>query len=114
MDAAAAIIPGGADLLDMMVGSYLGAQRESLGRDPRVSPIHAAERLPPTHILCGTLDPLLADAQTLAERLGRAGIEHELVVYDDMPHGFVQMEEVFDDARRAIDAMVSFLNARLA
>jgi hypothetical protein len=30
-----------------------------------------------------------------------------------MPHGFVQMEEMFPDARRAIDRMVSFLNARV-
>jgi acetyl esterase len=114
MDAAAAILPGGAELMDMMVGSYLGADRERLGRDPRVSPIHAAAALPPTHILCGTLDPLLDDARGLAERLAGAGIEHELVVYEDMPHGFVQMEEMFDDARRAIDAMAAFLNARLA
>jgi acetyl esterase len=114
MDAATAIVPGGADLMEMMVGSYLGRDRAALARDPRVSPIHAAAALPPTHVLCGTLDPLLADAETLVGKLAGADIPHEFVVYEDMPHGFVQMEEVFDDARRAIDAMVAFLNARLA
>jgi acetyl esterase len=113
MDETAAIVPGGADLMEMMVGSYLGRDRAALARDPRVSPIHVATALPPTHVLCGTLDPLLADAETLVGKLARADIPHEFVVYEDMPHGFVQMEEVFDDARRAIDAMVAFLNARL-
>ena len=56
-----------------------------------------------------SLDPLLADAETLVGKLAGADIPHEFVVYEDMPHGFVQMEEVFDDARRAIDAMVAFL-----
>lgn len=113
MDEAVAIVPGGADLMEMMVGSYLGPDRSALARDPRVSPIHAASALPPTHVLCGTLDPLLADAETLVGKLTGADIPHEFVVYEDMPHGFVQMEEVFGDARRAIDAMVAFMNARL-
>jgi acetyl esterase/lipase len=114
MDAAVEIMPGGGDLMEMMVGSYLGTERAQLERDPRVSPIHAAEALPPTHILCGTMDPLLDDARALAAKLERAAIPHEFVVYEDMPHGFVQMEEVFDDARRAIDAMVTFLDVRFA
>ena len=113
IDGNASIIPGGDELMDMMVGSYIGHDRDNLTRDWRVSPIHAAEKLPPAHVLCGTLDPLIDDAQALAARLAAAAIDHEVVIYDDMPHGFVQMEEIFPDARIAIDRMVKFLDARV-
>jgi acetyl esterase len=113
MDDGVSFVPGGDELIEMMVGSYIGHDREALTRDWRVSPIHAAEKLPPTHVLCGTMDPLLEDAYAVAARLAAAGIDHEVVIYDDMPHGFVQMEEIFPDARVAIDRMVNFLNTRV-
>jgi acetyl esterase len=113
MDANDSLFPGGADLMEMMVGSYIGHDRGNLLRDWRVSPIHAAEKLPPTHLLCGTMDPLIDDAHALAARLAAAAIDHEVAIYDDMPHGFVQMEEAFPEARVAISRMVSFLNARI-
>jgi acetyl esterase len=113
IDENASLVPGADELMEMMVGSYIGHDRDSLIRDWRVSPIHVAEKLPPAHVLCGTIDPLIDDAHALAARLGAADIEHEIAIYDDMPHGFVQMEEMFPDARRAIDRMVSFLNARV-
>jgi acetyl esterase/lipase len=97
----------------MMVGSYLPKNRAELIRDWRVSPIHAAERLPPCHVLCGTADGLIADAKALDARLTRAGIEHELAIYPDMPHGFVQMEEMFPQARESIRRMIAFLDARV-
>jgi acetyl esterase len=54
-------------LLGLMLGAYLGSEperREKL-RDPRVSPIHVAERLPPCHVMVGSADPLLAQAEEL-------------------------------------------------
>ncbi len=105
--------PVGAEMVEMMVGPYIGHDRDALTRDWRVSPIHAAEKLPPAHVLCGTMDPLIEDARALVARLKAAGTDHEFCIYEDMPHGFVQMEEVFPDARRAIDRMVDFLRTRL-
>lgn len=111
-------VPGGVEagekLVELMVGSYLGsgAEREAKLTDPRVSPIHAADRLPPSHIVCGDADPLVAQARELASALERAGVEHELFVDAGMPHGYAQME-FFPQARESIDRMVEFLGKHL-
>lgn len=104
---------GGPDLMGMMVGSYIGHDREALIQDTRVSPIHVAEHLPPTHILCGTADTLLEDCKVLGQRLSAAGIDHESVIYEGMPHGFVQLEEFFPEARQSIERMAAFLRERV-
>jgi len=105
----------GPKLMELMIGSYLGpeAERQSKLADPRVSPIQAAHRLPPSHIVCGTADPLVEQAKVLAETLSKAGVDHEHVIVPDMPHGFAQME-FFPQARESIDRMVAFLNERLS
>ena len=97
-----------------MIGSYLGpeSERQSALADPRVSPIHAAHRLPPSHVVCGGADPLVEQAKVLTETLTKAGVDHEHVIVPDMPHGFAQME-FFPQARESIDRMVAFLNQRL-
>jgi acetyl esterase len=103
----------GGDLIELMAGSYLGADRgQELLEDPRVSPLHGAAKLPPVHVLCGTGDPLLAQAQALVEKLREAGVEHEHVEIPDMPHGFAQME-FFPQARQTIDEMAAFLRKHL-
>lgn len=103
----------GPQMVDLMVGSYIGKEpsQETL-TDPRLSPLHAAAKLPPSHVVCGTADPLLAQAKTLVERLQGAGVEHEYVEVENMPHGYVQME-FFPQARESIDAMVAFLRKHL-
>ena len=99
----------GADLMEIMVGSYLGAERpESVLRDPRVSPIHVSEKLPPCHLVVGGADPLVAQQEALTKLLESHGTPHESVVVPDMPHGFAQME-MFPQARESIDRMVAFL-----
>jgi acetyl esterase len=108
-----ALVEIGKDLLDLMVGSYLGdSPGAALLADPRVSPLRAAERLPPSHIVVGGADPLVAQAETLAAALRRAGVEHEHVVDPGMPHGYAQME-FLPPARVAIDRMIAFLRALL-
>lgn len=103
----------GAKFVDMMVGSYLGADpSDERLADPRISPIHAAAKLPPSHIVCGAADPLAAQTEALVALLAAAGIDHEQFVLDAMPHGFVQME-FFPQARESIDRMVAFLDARV-
>lgn len=113
------IVEGGPDLAEMgekfielMVGSYLGEDREEALRDPRVSPIHEASKLPPVHIVCGAADPLAAQTETLAKVLTGEGVEHEKFIVDAMPHGYVQME-FFPQARESIDRMVAFLDAKV-
>jgi acetyl esterase len=98
----------GEKLRELMVGSYLGSDREQHLRDPRVSPVHAADRLPPCHVMVGGADPLVSQAEALVAALARAGVEHEHFVDEAMPHGYAQME-FLPHARPAIDRMVAFL-----
>jgi acetyl esterase len=106
-DAKAAEI--GRDMVEMMVGAYLGETRsEALLRDPRVSPLHAAAKLPPSHVVVGSADALAPQSEALAKALAAAGVPHEHYVDPGMPHGYAQME-FLPAARPAIDRMVSFL-----
>jgi acetyl esterase len=101
-------------LLGLMVGAYLGPEPEQAAklRDPRVSPLHAAERLPPCHVVVGGADPLVAQAEALVAALRVAGVEHEYFVDADMPHGYAQME-MLAPARPAIERMIAFLGKHL-
>jgi acetyl esterase/lipase len=120
--AAAVLIYGVFDFADVGGPLFSGALREAylgrkagddLLRDHRVSPIHGAAQLPPSLVIVGSQDPLLADSKALAVRLTAAGVRHELVVASGMPHGYVQME-FFGNARRSIDTIASFLERELA
>jgi acetyl esterase len=107
-DAKAAEI--GRDLVEMMVGAYLGGTRsDALLRDPRVSPIHAAAKLPPCHVVVGSADALAPQSEALVKALARAGVPHEHFVDADMPHGYAQME-FLPGARPALDRMLAFLH----
>jgi acetyl esterase len=109
----AQLATAGGKLLELMIGSYLGSDRaDALLRDPRVSPIHSVSKLPPCHVMVGSADGLAPQASALAAALERAGVEHEHVVYDGMPHGFAQME-FLPQARESIDRMVKFLGKHL-
>ena len=56
---------------------------------------------------------MIDGCRELVSRLEAADILHEMVVYDEMPHGFVQMEEMFPQARQSIDGMLEFLRRTL-
>jgi acetyl esterase len=99
----------GEKMTELMVGAYLGSDRsEELLRDPRVSPLHVADRLPPSHVVVGSADPLVLQARALAAALDEAGVAHEVFVDEGMPHGYAQME-FLPAAQPAIDRMVAFL-----
>ena len=103
----------GRNLVELMVGSYLGSDPgAALLADPRVSPVHHAHKLPPTHIMVGSADPLVAQAESLARALETAGVPFEHFVDEGMPHGYAQME-FLAPTRPAIERMVAFLRARL-
>ena len=114
MDLGDGVIPGAdINIVDLMVNGYIGHDYDNLVSDPRVSPIHVGDRLPPAHIMCGTADGLIEDCKRLEAILQKVGIDHETAYFDDMPHGFAQLEEVFPQARESIDKMIAFLNQRL-
>jgi acetyl esterase len=106
----AAMAEAGQKMVEMMVGSYLGAERSAaLLADARVSPVHDAAKLPPSHVVVGGADPLTGQARDLVAALERSGVAHEHVEMEGMPHGFVQME-FFPQARESIDRMVKFMD----
>jgi acetyl esterase len=112
-----AVDPGaaaiGRDMVEMMVGAYLGRTRsESLLRDPRVSPLGAAAKLPPCHVVVGSADALLPQSEALVKALAAAGVPHEHFVDAGMPHGYAQLE-FLAGARPAIARMVAFLRKHL-
>jgi acetyl esterase len=114
MDDSLGALPGSdVNMMSLMVDSYIGHDFDALVADPRVSPIHHAQHLPPAHIMCGTMDTLIDDCRRLAGLLEDAGISHETAFYDLMPHGFAQLEDFFPEARQSIDAMVAYLNRTL-
>jgi acetyl esterase len=103
----------GRQLVDLMVGDYLGTEPDPARlADPRVSPLHGADRLPPCHVVVGGADPLVTQAEQLAKALADAGVDFEHYVDEGMPHGYVQLE-FLTAARPAIDRMIAFLRARV-
>jgi len=100
-------------LRDAMIHAYLGTNPTPARlADPRASPIHAAAKLPPSFLVVGTADPLVEQQRALVTELARAGVEHESVILDGMPHGFVQYE-FLPQALDAIRRMTAFLEKRL-
>ena len=99
----------GREMVEMLMGAYLGKTRsEVLLRDPRVSPLAAASKLPPSHVVVGSDDPLAVQAEALVKALAAAGVPHEHFIDIGMPHGYAQME-FLPAARPAIERMVGFL-----
>jgi acetyl esterase len=103
----------GRNMVEMMVGAYLGKTRsDALLRDPRVSPLHAAAKLPPSHVVVGSADALVTQSEALVKALAAAGVPYEHFVDAGMPHGYAQME-FLPAARPAIERMVAFLRKHL-
>jgi acetyl esterase len=96
--------------IEGMVKAYAGAGYPANLEDPRMSPIRAVKpgALPPSFVICGTADPLLPEANSMAEALKRADIRHETVILEDMPHGFIQME-MLSGCKNGLDKMFDFL-----
>jgi acetyl esterase len=99
----------GRGMVEMMTGAYLGKTRSAARlADPRVSPLHAAAKLPPSHVVVGGLDPLALQSEALVKALAGAGVPHEHFVDPGMPHGYAQLE-MLPAARPALERMVAFL-----
>ena len=96
--------------IDGMVKAYAGAGYPAILEDPRVSPLRAVKpgALPPSFVICGTADPLLPETHSMADALKRADIRHEVVILEDMPHGFLQFS-VLSGCKQGLDKMFDFL-----
>jgi len=79
---------------EMMARAYLGTQYPAALADSRVSPIKGikAGAMPPSFVICGTADPLLAQSREFAAALKGADVRNELHAIESMPHAFMQMD----------------------
>ena len=94
-------------------GLFPEKYRDSLS-DPRISPINAADKFPPTLLIYSPGDPsVIEGCEALPPKLEAADIPHEILVLDDLPHGFLQMEEIFPEVLKTIRQMTDFLLKRL-
>jgi acetyl esterase len=90
--------------------AYLGGNYPASLNDPRVSPINAIKpgAMPPSFIIAGTADGIVGESRTIASAMNRVGIENELHIFDGMPHGFMQMNEL-SGCREGLRLMFDFL-----
>jgi acetyl esterase len=100
--------------IEGMVRAYAGKGYPTILDDSRLSPIKAVKAggLPPCFVVCGTEDELLPESQNMAAALKSADIRRELEIYPDVPHGFVQMDEL-SAAADARGKMFKFLRSTL-
>ena len=92
--------------------AYLGDDWERLLTDPRVSPIHVADKLPPCHIVVGGEDLLVKQCDALEVELKAHEIPYEYYIDDGMPHGYFQLE-VFPQALVGIERLSKYLHTTL-
>ncbi len=86
---------------------YLGDRDR---RDPRASPLYAAQRrTPPVQVHVGTAEILLDDSLRLA-----AHDRVEVHVWEGMPHVFPSSVGMFEAARAALDLTAAFVRAEIA
>lgn len=88
-----------------------------LGTPPKPAPLATPltahlRRVPPAHLMVGTLDVLHDDTVSLAAALKTANVPHELKIYPGAHHGFLHMSERAAIARNAIDAAAKFWRAQ--
>jgi acetyl esterase len=73
--------------------------------DPDASPLRAPSLagLPPALVLIAEFDPLRDEGLAYAERLEAEGVGVEVILFDDMLHGFFQMVNFMERADEAVD-----------
>ncbi len=72
---------------------FLPDMTDDQRRAPEISPAFAdLHELPPCFVSVGTCDHLLDDSLLLASRAAAAGVEVELFVAPEMPHGFIMFD----------------------
>lgn len=114
-----ASLEGKAELDPMIVPSVLAVARDRYVADaapdaPTISPLFAdLSGLPPLLVQVGTDECLLDDSTRLARRASDAGTDVVLEVWDDMIHVWQAFFAMLPEGRDAIDAIATFIRARL-
>ena len=81
--------------LKICVNAYVPVEMDA-ETDPFISPIKASNELlmhfPPTRIVQGVIDPFHDDSWRFLNRLRILKIDSKMIVYNDMPHGFLNYD----------------------
>ncbi|NYG54741.1 alpha/beta hydrolase [Nocardioides perillae] len=78
--------------MEWFAGRYLEGVADVQADDPRHSPLHGAlEGQPPAVVATAEYDPLRDEGEAYAAALAGAGTEVDVVRYDGLVHGFVDM-----------------------
>jgi acetyl esterase/lipase len=94
-----------------MRSMYVGGD-DSLMRHPCVSPVYGDfTGLPPLFFQAGSTEILLDDSRRCVERARAAGVEAELEVWKEMPHGW-QGLPFAPESQRAIEHCADFVRQR--
>jgi monoterpene epsilon-lactone hydrolase len=81
-------------------------------RDPRVSPLYAdLSGLPPMIVHASRDEALRDDSTRLVERLQAAGVEAEIALWPDVPHGWQLMP--IPEAAQSRDRAIAFVKRQL-
>jgi acetyl esterase/lipase len=96
-------------ILDLCLRAYVPNGELSF-ENPLISPMIASAKtliaLPPIAIVCGSVDPLLDDSVQFAHNLAKCGRTCDtLRVFDSLPHGFMNMYHLSNDARTAVQCL---------
>ncbi len=103
--------PSGRAIADeFFIRAYAGNVADRTNAD--ISPLFGhLEGLPPALLVVGTSDVLLGDNLAMAARLSSAGVEVDVRVYPESPHGFTSFPTAMAEA--AITGIESWLDDRL-
>lgn len=87
---------------------------ESDRQDWRASPLLAQSLagVPPALVITAECDPLTDDARAYADRMKAEGVETQYVEFEGMIHGFLTMDKILADAKRARQMIVEALRER--
>lgn len=99
------------------VAASSAAPAHAVLRDPRLSPLHAADEtlrgVAPAILEIAGFDPLRDEGRAYAQRLRDAGVAVEENLHMGMVHGYCVMLAICAEARRLTDAMCSRVAQRL-
>ncbi len=89
--------------MDWFYGHYAGTWDDA--KDPRLSPLHAADLagLPPAVIVTAEFDPLRDEGEAYGRALEAAGVHVDVTRYDGLIHGFFDMGGLSPAAKSAIE-----------
>lgn len=100
------------EAMDYLVEDYC---RGHDAGDWRISPLaaEALSGLPPALVVVLDVDPLRDEALAYADRLREAGVEVEVLKYDNLAHGFVHMAGIVPAAADATGNVLTRLRAMI-